>query len=126
LEQVAQTARMLSPQKLATVWAPAGLDMIVAASCNVAKPGYYSEWRCAKAQRRATRRAARSAARMQRRAARRNAAGPAPVEPCEIVAPVAPIATTDASYVPVSDVPTASYVPASDSPGCALVVAKAL
>jgi hypothetical protein len=33
---------------------------------------------------------------------------------------------TDASYVPMSVVPTASYVPASDAPGCALVVAKAL
>jgi|LauGreDrversion4_2_1035121.scaffolds.fasta_scaffold1071098_1 hypothetical protein len=108
---------MLSPQKLATVWAPAGLDMIVAATCSVAKPGYYSEWRCAKAQRRAT----RSAARMQRRAARRHAAGPAPIEPCASFGTDMPTA----SYVPVSDVPTASYVPASDAPGCALVVAKA-
>jgi hypothetical protein len=55
-------------------------------TCSVARAGYSSEWRCAKAQRRAS----RSAARMQRRAARRQAAGPAPVEqekPYAVVTP---------------------------------------
>jgi hypothetical protein len=116
---------MMSPQTLATVLAPAGLDMLVAATCSVARPGYYSEWRCAKTQRRAS----RSAARMQRRAARRQPAGPAPVEQEEPYAVVAPAASFAARTSPVPQnapaYPTAApYEPALDAPLGALVVAK--
>jgi hypothetical protein len=121
---------MMSPQTLATVWAPAGLDMLVAATCSVARPGYYSEWRCAKAERRASRRAARMqrrAARMQRRAAWRQGAGPAPVLQEEPYAVMAPEASFAARTSPVAQAyPTAAlYEPASDAPLGALVVAKA-
>ena len=118
---------MMSPQTLATVWAPAGLDMLVAATCSVARPGYYSEWRCAKAQRRAS----RCTARMQRRAARRQGAGPAPVEQEEPYAVVASAASFAARTSPVAQdappaYPTAApYEPASDAPLGALLVAKA-
>ncbi len=62
---------MMSPQTLATVWAPAGLGMLVAATCSVARPGSASG---------AAPRRSAAPLRMQRRVARHQAAGPAPVE----------------------------------------------